>query len=311
MRKLIFFTVSGIGIWWYIYKHSNINAKGLKRFVLSLKLAYIVIVATLGFPLGASASNGKGNNGQVDAYTPPLIPHTPHVERPYLPHGLFSSKQQGSETNPNAGSSGGSGSTDSDSLPPENVCKPCEKQTEPAEHPYQLPIETPKESKLEDENNTCEDTNRLVLAVSRDGSITKINSDQVRDKGLHAPDFLKNSPLKNTFDISEAKNLSYEDRLEFLRDKSNLPDEVVHETQDEIKDFLSAEDTILVPGYISARKDEGTVFLNPRLGKFGFRDKYTSEYRTGGDMSESKMRRLAESGFHLFPDAGSKNTNPD
>lgn len=67
----------------------------------------------------------------------------------------------------------------------------------------------------------------------------------------------------------------------------------------------------MAPRHLGAQKEEGTVFLNVTIGKFGFRDKYTSEYVTGGNMSAAKMRKVLESDFHLFPNVGAQDNNSD
>lgn len=125
MRKLIFFIISGISVWWYLYKHGNIDAKGLKRFVLSIKLVIIIIIALLGLPLTASAKNGSR---MADAYVPVF---QPHIEKRGITHGLLSGNQkQETSLNPDL-----SESSDSESSLPNQVCKPCEKQNE-LEYPY-------------------------------------------------------------------------------------------------------------------------------------------------------------------------------
>ena len=79
------------------------------------------------------------------------------------------------------------------------------------------------------------------------------------------------------------------------------------EAQDKIGELLSAEDTFIVPGFLGSQKIRGTVFINLRLNQFGFRDEVSNEYRTGGYMSDSKIRTVTNSGFHLFPTAGANN----
>lgn len=82
----------------------------------------------------------------------------------------------------------------------------------------------------EEKNWQCEEILRLALAVSQDGSIIQIVLDQVSDKGLHIPNFVEETSLKGKFDMTEVKDLEYNERLEYLRDKSNLLDENMHET---------------------------------------------------------------------------------
>lgn len=45
--------------------------------------------------------------------------------------------------------------------------------------------------------------------------------------------------LKGKFNIDYVKTLSYEDRLEYVRNKDNLPDELVYQMQDEVLEFLT------------------------------------------------------------------------
>ena len=67
---------------------------------------------------------------------------------------------------------------------------------------------------------------------------------------------------------------------------------------------MTADDTTLVPGFLGYSKMEGTVFINLRLNKVGFRDNDGYRFRTAMTMKDSKIRKLAETGFHLFPDSG-------
>ena len=98
--------------------------------------------------------------------------------------------------------------------------------------------------------------------------------------------------------------MDYIDRLNYLQDKKNLPDEIVFQAQDKILDFMTADDTRLVPGFLGHSKIEGTVFINLRLNKVGFRDYNNYKYRTALTMSDQKILNLAKTDFHLFPYAG-------
>ena len=144
----------------------------------------------------------------------------------------------------------------------------------------------------------------VKIGVANDGTFIHTEKSQVRDKGLHIPDFLDAETLDGKFDVSEAKNLEYLDRLKYLRDKNNLPDEIVIQARDEILDFMTADDTKLVPGFLGHRKIEGTVFINLRLNKVGFRDNNGYRFRTAMTMNDKKILELANRDFHLFPDAG-------
>jgi hypothetical protein len=89
-----------------------------------------------------------------------------------------------------------------------------------------------------------------------------------------------------------------------LRNKDNLPDDVVFKAQDKIGELLSADDTYLAPGFLESQKIRGTVFINIRLNQLGFRDEDSNGYQTGGYMRNNKIRKVANSGFHLFPTRG-------
>ena len=69
---------------------------------------------------------------------------------------------------------------------------------------------------------------------------------------------------------------------------------------------MTANDTKLVPGFLGSRKIEGTVFINLRLNinKVGFRDYDGYKFRTAMIINNKKILNLAETGFHLFPNAG-------
>jgi len=83
-----------------------------------------------------------------------------------------------------------------------------------------------------------------------------------------------------------------------------LPDEIVYQARDKILDFMSAEDTKLIPGCLGYNKIEGTVFINIRLNKVGFRDSSSYTFRTAMTMDDGKILELAKNRFHLFPNAG-------
>jgi len=164
------------------------------------------------------------------------------------------------------------------------------------------------DSETEDESNNQCSIEEIKSAMAKDGTIIHVPASQVRDKGLHIPDFLDEERLHGKFDVTEAEGLKYSDRLNYLRDKNNLPDEIVYEARDEILDFMTADDTILVPGFLGYRKLEGTVFVNTRLNKVGFRDYNSYKFRTGMTMNDEKILELTKNGFHLFPTAGEPET---
>jgi hypothetical protein len=121
---------------------------------------------------------------------------------------------------------------------------------------------------------------------------------QIQQVYLHH--LLDAETLDGKFDVTEVKNLKYPDRLNYLRDKNNLPDEIVYQARDKIFDFMTAEDTKLVPGFLGDNKIEGTIFINPRLNKVGFRDHGSNKFRTAVAMKDKKIINLAKTDFHLY-----------
>ena len=69
---------------------------------------------------------------------------------------------------------------------------------------------------------------------------------------------------------------------------------------------MTADDTTIVPGFLGDSKIEGTVFINLRLNKVGFRDYGSYKFRTAVTMNDKKILKLAKTGFHLFPNAGNQ-----
>lgn len=67
---------------------------------------------------------------------------------------------------------------------------------------------------------------------------------------------------------------------------------------------MTADATKLVPGFLGCRKIKETVFINLRLHKVVFRDSDGSKFCTAMTINNEKIRNLAETSFHLFPNAG-------
>lgn len=134
----------------------------------------------------------------------------------------------------------------------------------------------------------------IKVGVAKDGSFIHVPASQVRDKGLHIPDFLDAEILDGKFDVTEAETFEYPDRLNYFRDKNNLPDEIVYQARDEILDFMTADDNMLVLGFLGDSKIEGTVFINVRLNKVGFRDYGGYKFRTAMTMDNEKIVNLAK-----------------
>ena len=59
-----------------------------------------------------------------------------------------------------------------------------------------------------------------------------------------------------------------------------------------------------VPGFIGARKEPGTLYINPKTGQIHFLSDRTNVWRTTVIKTKTGIKKLAENDFHLFPDAG-------
>ena len=234
------------------------------------------------------------NSGEAEAF--PVKPINKAGQNQNL-NGLF-------------GTGNGKGNPDddpSDSNTPFSDFKENRKENRPEPKNYEHQIY--KKTSDKDANSETDDESECSIdevktVVANDGTFINAEKSQVRDKGLHIPDFLDAETLDGKFDVTEAENLEYLDRLKYLRYKNNLPDEIVIKARDEILNFMTADDTKLVPGFLGYSKIEGTVFINLRLNKVGFRDNNGYRFRTAMTMDDDKMLKLAETDFHLFPDAG-------
>ncbi len=152
-----------------------------------------------------------------------------------------------------------------------------------------------------------EGNNRIKTGTVKDGSLVHVDSSQIRDKSHHMGDFLSPEDLQGKFDINHVKKIrSYQDKLEYVRNKNNLPHDLVYQMQDEVLKFPTDDTTIAVPGFIGKYRQEGTIFVNLEMEKVGFIYHGTNKFRTAMSMSPKKIKELAVEGFHLFPNAGSQ-----
>lgn len=292
--KIILFFLFIVSLTWYIYKSNYLTVKGFKRLKLSVKTAFIIAWAVFGIPSGVSARDATPS--EVEAFA------NPPISRPALSgKGLFQKNiPQTCSTNPEDNNGNGNSGSPLDNTDPKPVKKEVQK---PIEVPY-VNTETNQENDSDSEQCSVDEELELKVAIAKDGTLVKVYPNKVRDKGLHIPEFLPKEFLDGKFNVDEAKDLAYPDRLEYLRNKENLPDDVVSAAQDKIFDFFSAEDNYLVPGKLGVKEIRGTIFINLRLNMYGFRDNDTYRYRSAGSMTDEKIRQLADSDFHLFPNAG-------
>jgi hypothetical protein len=118
-------------------------------------------------------------------------------------------------------------------------------------------------------------------------------------------DFLSLEDLENKFDINYLKKIrSYPKRLKYVRNSDNLPDDLVYKMQNEVLNFLIDDETMLITGYIGKYRQEGTIFVNLKMEKVGFRDYRTNKFRTALSINSERIKKLSLKGFHSFPNAG-------
>jgi hypothetical protein len=280
------------------YKYSDL--KGLRRLVVAFKIAIFLMVSPLS---PANAKDSEFLPGS-EGFTPPrpplsrLAPNNP---------GYFGSKTTGSSSSGEPKKSPDNNSGDDPSNTPfsDYETNPDLKENRPESKNFKHYIhEKISEDNSDDESEKQCAIEEIKVGIANDGTFINILDSQVRDKGLHIPDFLDAETLDGKFDVSEADNLEYSDRLNYLRDKNNLPDDIVFQARDEILDFMTAVDTKLIPGFLGKSKIEGTVFINLRLNKVGFRDNGSYKFRTAMTMNDKKIKHLAKTDFHLFPNSG-------
>lgn len=94
----------------------------------------------------------------------------------------------------------------------------------------------------------------------------------MREKFYHAKDFPGVKIPKN-LDCNAIQKLPYQDRLEYLSDHNNLPEESVTELQVAVVNFLEDPNTVFVPGAsLGKEKIEGIAYINPKTQIVAFVD---------------------------------------
>lgn len=121
MRKIISFVLFATGLCWYLYKYGNIDFKGFKRLVISIKMAIIIALALLGGPSRVLAQ------GEADGFTLP-------VSKPEISgKGLFQSSYEMFSTAPNSNSNPSSPDNENSEATP--IETSAEKSEKSIEHP--------------------------------------------------------------------------------------------------------------------------------------------------------------------------------
>jgi hypothetical protein len=328
-KYILFISILGS---FFIVNYRQSDKKGFSRLRTSLKITTLIAAILLGLIpdsaetiepsrnndrqviLGGRDSSGTPSNlpsnigrpGQSPSNFP--IPSTPPARsRPSKGTNTYTYRTPPKVVDQRLGGAQNTAGAGGESENPEfddNSPVPNKKQSQESKtFDYDYRSNDPKNKKK------SKDQEEIKVVVANDGSIINIEIAQVRDKGLHIPDFVDIDVSNSRFNrgkIKKLKKLDYQDRLKYLRNKGNLSDKIVYEARDKILDFMTAPDTMMVPGFLRSSKIEGTVFINMRLGKIGFRDYGTNKFRTALSMDKEQIEDVANEGFHLFLKAGNR-----
>ena len=282
----------------YLYKTSG-------KFRQSLLAAFAAVTVGL-------LSSEPAQAGQADGFTPS---NQRHQSRPQIKiKSIFSSKSNNDSPGPGKPNDNNSDGNDGN-IP--NYPK-TESIDETKRHLYNIDeqineLEEVEDSDSETEENQSEikpkfqvdfdyelDQNGkpILIIPMKDGSIRRVEFDQTRDKWYHE-DLFPDIVAPDGFDNQAVRDLEYSDRLAYLRE--NIPDESVIELQNKIGKTLSDPKTISTPGLLGKYKKEGTVDINMESGLVSFTEAGTDKHKTIVKMSPQRILKLAQDGFHLFP----------
>ena len=144
--------------------------------------------------------------------------------------------------------------------------------------------------------------NPIFRIETKTGSEVLLTYDQALEKYYHEDVYNLKKP--KGYDAAYAKSLNREDRIEYLT--KTVPREYVIEYQLANAKSLSTENFFKVPGFISAKKEPGSVYINTKTGQVHFVNDKTNIWRTTVIKSRTSLLNLANNDFHLFPNAGKK-----
>jgi len=273
--------------------------KNASKFRESIRIALIWAIVTMS-PLSGEAKS-IGFPG-AESFTPPA--HS----RPANKNSGFFNQPKPQNQNPGSDKPGGnaSGGDDNNSDPePEFIeySKPADPYDYRYESMYQSDTET---TDTETESDWFEDSDweenflKNLSLIASDGNKVYLNKEQLRDKSHHLEVF---PPIQipKTFDLDYVKTLDYKSRLEYGRDRNNLPEKTIFDMQMEASKFFRSTKTKAFSGSLGRNKIEGTVYINKRTRTLAFVNKSDRKCRTLIKMSDKQLQRLKDRNYHLFP----------
>jgi hypothetical protein len=138
-----------------------------------------------------------------------------HIQKPVQNHnGLFGTKKNGSVKESINNDKSGNNSVDDPSNTPfsDSEINSDLKENRPESKNFEHQIyEKISENDTDDESEKQCSIEEIKVGVAKDGSFINIPASQVRDKGLHIPDFLDAETLDGKFDVTRPENLEYSD----------------------------------------------------------------------------------------------------
>lgn len=266
----------------------------------SIRIAIIWAIITLS-PISAEAKS-SGLPG-ADGFTPPA-----HSRPANKGPGLFNQPKHQNQ-NPGSdkpGGNGGNGDDNNSNFEPECIenrkpDNPYHYWHEPMHQSESETIDTETESDWSEDSDWDEENFLKSLFVpASDGRIVELEKEQFRDKAHHL-DVFPQIKISKTFDLDYVKTLDYKSRLEYVRDRSKLPEKTVFDMQMEASKFFRSTQTKAFSGSLGRNKIEGTLYVNQRSRTVAFVNKSNSKCRTIIKMSDKQLQRLRDRNYHLFP----------
>lgn len=111
-----------------------------------------------------------------------------------------------------------------------------------------------------------------------------------------------NIKIPKTFDLDYVKSLDYKSRLEYVRDRSKLPEKTIFDLQMEASKFFRSTQTKHFRGCLGRNKIQGTLYINQRTQTVAFVNDSNSVCRTIIKISDKQLQRLRDRNYHLFPE---------
>jgi hypothetical protein len=278
-----------------------VNYKNSSRVRQSIRIAMIGALVTM-LPISAQAK-GSGFPPGADGFTPA------HSRPARKESGLVNQpKPKNQNSGPDKPGGNGSDADDDNNL---NLEPECNYNLEPTnsydywhEPIYQSDdetIDTETESDWSEDSDWDEENFlKNLFVTASDGRIVELEKQQLRDKAHHLDVFPK-VKIPKTFDLDYVKTLDYKSRLEYVRDRSKLPEKTVFEMQMEASKFFRSTQTKAFSGSLGRNKIEGTLYINERTRTVAFVNKSNSKCRTIIKMSDKQFQRLKNRNYHLFP----------